>query len=254
MFVDMGAETTTVSIYKNGTLQYLSTLPLGSRNITRDITALNYIEERAEEIKKAVGNANPSEVSASASAAEGIDTSEINNYVQARAGEILANITEQLNYAGLKQSEIPGGIVIVGGGSKLRGLSQLLANQTKLKVRQGLAPSSIRINDSGIKPDESVDVIALLCAAVKEPSNVACVVIPEHQTPNANDAKQTAESIKSRIVDNSDNNDDEEEDEEEDDDDDNRPQRPGFWSRMRDRVEDLIKGNDDDDFFDDDDK
>lgn len=51
MLVDFGADTTTVSIYKNGVLNYLSTIPMGSRNITRDITALNYLEERAEELK-----------------------------------------------------------------------------------------------------------------------------------------------------------------------------------------------------------
>ena len=53
-----GAETTTVSIYKNDVLIYLATIPVGSRNITKDITALNILEERAEEIKKSVGNAN----------------------------------------------------------------------------------------------------------------------------------------------------------------------------------------------------
>jgi len=237
MLVDMGAETTTVSIYKNGSLQYLSTLPLGSRNITRDITALNYIEERAEEIKKAVGNANPSEPTASSAAAEGIDTTEINNYVQARAGEIMANITEQLNYAGLKATDIPGGIVITGGGGKLRGFSTLLSNQTKLKVRQGLAPSSVRIADSGIKADEAVDVIAILAAASKM-TPAECVFTPERHEPDEEDD----------VIDHDDNDEKEEEEEQQ------PRRRSGFWSRLRDQAEKLINGNEDDDFFDDDEK
>lgn len=57
MLVDFGAETVAVSIYKNGRMQYLATLPLGSRNITRDITKLNYLEEQAEEVKREVGHA-----------------------------------------------------------------------------------------------------------------------------------------------------------------------------------------------------
>ena len=57
MLVDFGAETTTVSVYKEGRLQYMSTIPLGSRNITRDLKQLNIIEERAEELKCAIGNA-----------------------------------------------------------------------------------------------------------------------------------------------------------------------------------------------------
>ncbi|MDE6826985.1 MAG: hypothetical protein K2J18_09510, partial [Paramuribaculum sp.] len=43
MFVDLGAETTSGSIYRHGQLQYLVTLPLGSRLITREIMSLNYI-------------------------------------------------------------------------------------------------------------------------------------------------------------------------------------------------------------------
>ena len=61
MFVDFGAETTTVAIFKNDAPAYLVTLPMGSRNITIDLTSLNYIEERAEEIKRISGNAMPAE-------------------------------------------------------------------------------------------------------------------------------------------------------------------------------------------------
>lgn len=253
MFVDMGAETTTVSIYKNGSLQYLSTLPLGSRNITRDITALNYIEERAEEIKKAVGNANPSETSASSIAAEGIDTTEINNYVQARAGEIMANITEQLNYAGLKASEIPGGIVMIGGGSKLRGFSTLLANQTKLKVRQGLAPSGVRISDSGIKADEAVDVIAILAAAARM-APAECVFTPERHE-DENDEPEEDIHNQNTAGDNKSKKRRHDDDDDDDEYEDERPRRGGsFWGNLRTRVENLINGNEDDDFFDDDEK
>jgi cell division protein FtsA len=46
MLVDLGAETTTVSIYKNDALIHIATLPFGGRNITRDIMSLNVLEER----------------------------------------------------------------------------------------------------------------------------------------------------------------------------------------------------------------
>lgn len=48
MLVDFGAETTTVSIYKDGLLRYLSTIPLGGYNITRDIMTLKVTEPEAE--------------------------------------------------------------------------------------------------------------------------------------------------------------------------------------------------------------
>nr|CDL66449.1 unnamed protein product [uncultured bacterium] len=37
VLVDFGADITTVSIYKNNHLQYLNVIPMGSRNITRDL-------------------------------------------------------------------------------------------------------------------------------------------------------------------------------------------------------------------------
>ena len=51
--------------------------------------------------------------------ADGIDYTEINNYVHARTDEIIANIMAQLEYAGVDDSELPGGIVVVGGGARL---------------------------------------------------------------------------------------------------------------------------------------
>ena len=88
MLVDFGAETTTVSIYKNGHLQYLNTIPMGSRNITRDITSLNLLEERAEELKRKEGHASGNIVTQHNS----FDHAELNNLVSHRAGEIIANI------------------------------------------------------------------------------------------------------------------------------------------------------------------
>ena len=121
MFVDFGAETTTVAIYKGGAPVYLATLPIGSRNITMDLCSLNYTEERAEDIKKSIGNAMPQEGTKRRNAGDGIDYTEVNNYVHARADEIVANIMAQPEYAGMRDTDLPGGIVIVGGGSRLRG-------------------------------------------------------------------------------------------------------------------------------------
>lgn len=176
LFVDFGAETTTVSIYKNGTPIYLVTLPMGSRNITLDLTSLNYIEERAEEIKRISGNAMPQE-GIRRPGADGIDYSEVNNYVHARAAEIVQNILAHIEYAGLKSSDLPGGIVIVGGGARLRGFNDLLGKQSKMKVRIGSVQGSVRISDGAIHPAETLDVISLLLAASKLPE-AECIELP----------------------------------------------------------------------------
>ena len=180
MFVDFGAETTTVSVYRGGAPVYVATLPIGSRNITLDLIALNYIEERAEEIKKVSGNALAVDAARRGKGyAEGIDYTDINNYVHARADEIVANIIAQIEYAGVTAA-LPGGIVIVGGGARLRGFNELLQQQSKLPVRQGAPSASVRITDGSIHGTEMVDVISVLVAASRMPEAECLTPMPEN--------------------------------------------------------------------------
>lgn len=184
MFVDFGAETTTVVIYKGGAPIYLATLPMGSRNITMDLCALNYTEERAEEIKKTLGNAMTNNNNVRKNN-DGIDNTEVNNYVHARADEIVANIMAQPEYAGLREADLPNGIVICGGGARLKGFNDLLAQQTKMKVRVGATPMSIRISDGTVHGSDAVDVISLVVAAAQmpeEPCVTEVIEEPEHPT------------------------------------------------------------------------
>ena len=181
MFVDFGAETTTVSVYRGGAPVYVATLPIGSRNITLDLIALNYIEERAEEIKKVSGNALAVDAARRGKGyAEGIDYTDINNYVHARADEIVANIIAQIEYAGVTAADLPGGIVIVGGGARLRGFNELLQQQSKLPVRQGAPSASVRITDGSIHGTEMVDVISVLVAASRMPEAECLTPMPEN--------------------------------------------------------------------------
>lgn len=177
MLVDCGAETTTVAIYRDGVLAYLATIPMGSRNITRDITSLNCLEERAEEIKKAVGNATPPAADGAPLVTDGLDNSEINNIVAARADEIVSNIFEQITYAGLKPEQLPAGIVVTGGGARLRGFIDLLSRQTHMKTRQATVGAGVSITGTGFNPREALDVISIIAeAAVTQP--VECTLLP----------------------------------------------------------------------------
>lgn len=177
MLVDFGAETTTVAIYRDGALVYLATLPMGSRNITRDITSLNCLEERAEEIKKAVGNAMPPASDGNPLVTDGIDNSEINNIVAARADEIISNIFEQITYAELKPEQLRAGIVVTGGGSRLRGFNDLLAKQTHLKTRQATVGAGVNIVGNGFNATDSLDVISIISdAALLNP--IECTQMP----------------------------------------------------------------------------
>lgn len=238
MLVDFGAETTTVSIYKDGSLQYLATLPLGSRNITRDITAIKCLEERAEEIKKVVGCAFTTEPTKK-NAVDGIDTVEVNNYVQARAGEIVANITEQINYASYKASDLPGGIIVVGGGARLRNFNILLENQSGMKVRSGAPVGMIRISDNRIQPSDSIDILAILLAATHT-SIVECLDGVVEETAVVENVTEVAKE--------------EDPSEQPDETSKTKEKGPGFFSRLQARISRIMEDPEDYDDDEDDDK
>lgn len=161
MLVDCGAETTTVAVFKKGALQYLNTIPLGSRHITRDLTALPCTEERAEEIKRSIGNASPDSRSSQPAIAE-IDSTNINKYVQARAGEIVCNVAAQLQYAPVAAADLPCGIVVCGGGAELKGFIDLLGRKCHLPVRRAAAPAALHIGGVKLRSTDDLDIIALL--------------------------------------------------------------------------------------------
>ena len=174
MLVDMGAETTTVSIYKDGSLVYLTTLPLGGRNITRDITVgLNVLEDTAERVKKNISN--PLDKNVDHISIEGVNSTDAANYIAARTGEIIANIKQQISYAGVKIVDLHN-IVLIGGGAQLQGMARRIEDEIKLKVRLGSYPKSLNILDHNINRAEYVQLFSLLSsAAQKMPYNQSCV-------------------------------------------------------------------------------
>lgn len=156
--VDLGAETTTVSVHKDGTALVAVTLPMGSRNITRDIAAaLGVTEEQAEYIKCAQASA----MADTDSNASTPDAREINAYTQARAGEIIANVLHRIESAGFKLSELGAGIVLTGRGAQMRRMADLFAAQTKMKVRLATADNSVRPGATGATPVADIDIMAL---------------------------------------------------------------------------------------------
>ncbi len=178
-FVDFGAETTTMAVFRDGALQLACTLPMGSANITRDLcVGLSTTVPAAENIKISKGRAVAERVNISAPDAE---TREIINYVSARAGEIIANINNRLTEAGFKASELPAGLVIAGGGARLSGFNEMLEAQTKLKVRPVAVDASIVMACQG-KPADHFDVISLVRYAAAH-SDFNCIAIPEGAEP-----------------------------------------------------------------------
>lgn len=167
MLVDIGAETTTVTIYNGGSLVYLATLPLGGRNITRDImNGCSVLEETAERVKQNIKNPlDPKHVESFV--IEGITSSEAASYISARTDEIIANIDKQLDYAELTKQDVRS-IILTGGGSQLQGLAQRMEEKTGIKVTMAQPPKSLTIRDNRYNKPEYINVLSLLSKASDE--------------------------------------------------------------------------------------
>ena len=166
MLIDMGAETTAVSIYKDGELAYMATLPLGGRNITRDITnGMSVLEDTAERVKKNINNPlDPDHVDNMV--IEGVSTKDAANYIAARNSEILANIKNQLTLAGMSTDDIRT-VVVIGGASQLQGLAKKIEETMNLNVRMGHQPQSLNILNHNYNHTEYIEVFSLLLKAAE---------------------------------------------------------------------------------------
>lgn len=192
MLVDIGAETTCVTIYTRGNLVYYATLPMGGRNITFDLKALDVIEDKAEEIKINFGNAIAPAVQSSEKVGDH-KMSKISNYVVARAEEIVTNIAEQIRYAGLTEKDIPEGIILCGGGAKLNGMMDLIAKFTGLKVRMAAYPSAspIRLSDLNAQSMECLQLTAIMYEGSKR-SDDDCLQLPSAPEPEGIPAENSS--------------------------------------------------------------
>ncbi|MCI7491126.1 MAG: pilus assembly protein PilM, partial [Bacteroidales bacterium] len=161
MLVDMGAETTTVTIFKNGTLNYMATLPFGGRNLTRDLVngLQNTTEDKAETVKKNI--AEPLNIEATDLLIDGISSKSAINYIISRTSEIITNVNKQIEYAHLKSSDVKT-IVLVGGAAKLKGLQAEFKERTQIETRMGTTPPIINILNHEINKFEHIQVFSLL--------------------------------------------------------------------------------------------
>lgn len=184
MLVDLGAETTTVSVYTGGALRYLATIPIGAAAITRDLAScLGMVESQAEQTKCNVASAIIDSNSASTA-----ELRNINNYVHARAMEIVANINAQIEFAGISRNDLRSGIIITGRGAKLRNFCKLLEAQSSLPVRNVALPTAVRIASPTINGNDFIAPIAVAMKGAQrsaDPQELPCieepVVIPAPQ-------------------------------------------------------------------------
>lgn len=141
VFVDMGAETTSVAVYKNNLLRHLAVIPLGGANINRDIMSLQIEDDEAEELKLKYGSAvqeSDSDAHKPIALRDGrtIAYDEFMGLVEARVEEIVLNVKNQISLSNYDVSQLIGGLIVTGGAANIRNIDKAFTRDTKFeKIR-----------------------------------------------------------------------------------------------------------------------
>ncbi|MBO4851860.1 MAG: cell division protein FtsA [Prevotella sp.] len=140
MLVDLGADTTTVSVYYKNILRHLVVIPLGGNNITKDIASLQMEDSEAEEmkIKYASAYTDSTEIepdkTIAIDAERNIDMQTFVDLVEARVNEIIQNAWLQVPQE--YNDKLLGGIILTGGGSNMKNIKKAFTNITNIqKIR-----------------------------------------------------------------------------------------------------------------------
>lgn len=136
--IDFGAGTTTLSIYKNGLLRYMTVIPFGGRTISKDVQELGFVFESAEAYKIRYGKIGKEKLKPTEGVSPDVDLRELNKVIQLRQDEIILNVINQIKESGYGD-QLEAGIIMIGGASQLKGLDEYLAEKAQLPVKKGVA-------------------------------------------------------------------------------------------------------------------
>lgn len=174
--IDFGADTSTISIYKNNILRFLTVLPLGGNSITHDLVSLQMEEEEAERLKIRYGNAfyeeEEGEEPATCQLEDGnrtIELGKLNNIIEARTEEIIANVWNQIQLSGY-DDKLLAGLIITGGAANLKDLDEVLRKRSKIeKVRNArFVRNTIHADEDVVKKDGTQNTLFGLLIAGNE--------------------------------------------------------------------------------------
>lgn len=145
--VDIGLGTTGIAVYQDNKLLHTAVLPFGSGHISNDLAiGLKTSIEAAEGIKLSFGAALSKEVPLretvelakfDVNARGNISRRYIADIIEIRLAEIFEFLNNDLKTIG-KAGQLPGGVILVGGGAKLPGVVDLVRQEMRLPARVGI--------------------------------------------------------------------------------------------------------------------
>ncbi len=141
--IDMGGSTTSIAVFEEGDLQYAGVIPVGGSNITNDLAiGLKTDPEIAEKVKLTHGSATAQSGSENVSIKHDKETLEfkradVDEIIGARLDELFEAVTKELKKAG-RFAKLPSGVVLTGGGAKLKHIDEFTKEALGLAARVGV--------------------------------------------------------------------------------------------------------------------
>jgi cell division protein FtsA len=146
LMIDFGFGSTSLAVFEEGKVVHVKSLPVGVGHVTNDIAiGLKTSVDAAEKIKLTYGFALAKEISRKETVAlaefDSSSKGEISKkfvaeIIEIRLAEILDLVNNELKSVG-RYGELPGGVVITGGGVKMAGMTELVRRELKLPVQVG---------------------------------------------------------------------------------------------------------------------
>ncbi|MBP5723499.1 MAG: cell division protein FtsA [Bacteroidales bacterium] len=159
--IDIGGGTTDIAIFKDNVLKATAVIPFGGNLITLDIKkGCDILETDAEEIKKQYGEAIKAYASNAIISIEGvpgqapkeISVGHLSGIIQSRVEEIIDSAMFEIGQAGFVRN-LGAGVVVTGGGSKLKNMSQLLSFKIGVSSKISSPIRSVSYNDNTMFQD-----------------------------------------------------------------------------------------------------
>ena len=146
VLVDIGGGTTDVAIFHDGIIRHTAVIPFGGNIITEDIKeGCSIIKTQAELLKVKFGSALASENQENEIVSipglrgrphKEISVKNLAHIIQARMEEIVEHVYYEIKNSGYEKKLIAG-IVVTGGGSQLKHITQLMEYVTGMDTRVG---------------------------------------------------------------------------------------------------------------------